>query len=259
MNTSCLPRSITAAVSPDIQIKIASTRPERHDAFELVYMAYRRANLCDENHCGMRYTPFQLLKSTDIVIAKLRGELISTLSLVRDSEMGLPLEDVYDEEVTARRRAGIHLAEISCLADRRADTVRFFNLFREMCQLTAQLAWSLGVEELLAAVHPNHTAFYRRYLSFEPMGDRREYPSVGGHPAMALGVNFAKVAKEHPKRWREFFGEPLPEDVLVHSPISIADREYFLTLAEAPAYPPHPRTPACANSDRSAEESLVCI
>ena len=207
----------------------------------------------------MRYTPYQLLKTTDIIIASLRGELISTLSLVRDSEMGLPLEDVYDDEVTARRAAGVHVAEISCLADRRDGPVRFFDLFREMCRLTAQLAWNLGVEELLAAVHPSHTAFYRRYLAFEPLGERRDYPTVCGNPAMALSLNFAHAAVEHPKRWREFFGESLPDDVLVHSPISIADREYFLTLAEEPAYPPHPRMPECAMSESSAEELLVCV
>jgi hypothetical protein len=205
----------------------------------------------------MRYTPFQLLKSTDIIIAKLHGEVISTLSLIRDSEMGLPIEDVYDDEVTARRRAGVHLAEISCLADRRDDHIRFFDLFREMCQLTSQLAWSLGVEELLAAVHPSHTAFYRRYLAFERLGERRDYPSVCGNAAMALCLNFAKAAKERPKRWQEFFGPPLPEEVLVHCPISIADREYFLRLAEEPAYPPHPRTAGGVTSEHAAEASLA--
>jgi N-acyl amino acid synthase FeeM len=258
MSAARLPKPITAAVCPDVQIKIAATRPERHDAFELVYRAYLRAGLCAENHCGMRYTPFQLLKSTDVIIAKLHGEVISTLSLIRDNEMGLPIEDVYDDEVNARRHAGVHLAEISCLADRRDEGVRFFDLFREMCQLTSQLAWSLGVEELLAAVHPGHTAFYRRYLAFERLGERRDYPSVCGNPAMALSLNFAKAALERPKRWREFFGPPLPEDVLVHSPISIADREYFLRLAEEPAYPPHARIGiGVASEQQSAEELLV--
>jgi hypothetical protein len=251
MQAARIPKSIRAKVCADIKIRVAATRRERHDAFELVYRAYRRAKLCPENHSEMRYTPYQLLKSTDIIIAELRGELISTLSLVRDSELGLPLEDVYDDEVTARRDAGVHLAEISCLADRRDGPVRFFNLFREMCQLTAQLAWSLGVEELLAAVHPSHTAFYRRYLAFEPLGERREYPTVCGNPAMALALNFSRAAKEHSKRWHEFFGAPLPEDVLVHSPISVADREYFLTLAEEPAYPAHPRMLQYAENRRT--------
>jgi hypothetical protein len=250
--------SVRAKICPDIKIRVASTRRERHDAFELVYRAYRRANLCSANHCGMRYTPYQLLKSTDIIIAELRGEMISTLSLVRDSEMGLPLEDVYDDEVTARREAGVHLAEISCLADRRDGPVRFFNLFREMCQLTAQLAWSLGVEELLAAVHPSHTAFYRRYLAFEPLGERRDYPTVCGNPAMALALNFQRASHEHPKRWHEFFGQPLPAAALLEAPMSVADREYFLTLAEEPAYPPHPRTLEVEYAEnRHAELRLV--
>jgi hypothetical protein len=253
-----LPKPIFARVCSDIQIKVASTRRERHDAFELVYNAYRRAGLCAESHCGMRYTPYQLLKTTDIIIATLRGEMISTLSLVRDSEMGLPMEDVYDDEVTARRAAGAHVAEISCLADRRQGPVRFFDLFRDMCRLTAQLAWHLGVDELLAAVHPSHTAFYRRYLAFEPMGERRDYPTVCGNPAMALCLNFAKASQDHPQRWREFFGERLPNDVLVHSPISVVDREYFLSLAEEPAYPEHPRSDYFESGTPCEDELLVC-
>jgi hypothetical protein len=207
----------------------------------------------------MRYTPYQLLKSTDVIIAQLRGEMISTLSLVRDSGIGLPLEDVYDDEVTARRETGLHLAEISCLADRRHGPVRFFDLFREMCGLTAQLAWRMGVDEILAAVHPSHTAFYRRYLAFAPIGDRRDHPSVRGNPAMALSLNFEQAAAEHPQRWEEFFGEPLPDDVLVPSPISTADREYFLSLAEDAAFPMRPRKPAFAKRDLRSEERLVCV
>ena len=88
-------------------IQISETREDRLSAFQLIYQAYRRANLCEPNPFGVRITPHQLLASTDIFTAKVRGETISTLSLVADSELGLPLECVFPWEVEQRRRAEV--------------------------------------------------------------------------------------------------------------------------------------------------------
>jgi hypothetical protein len=242
-------------VCSDIELKIAATRSERQAAFELVYRSYRRASLCEENDYGLRFTPYQLLETTDIIIAKLRGEVISTLSLVRDGELGLPLEDIYGEEVADRRAAGVQLAEVSCLADRRKGEARFFGLFRDMSRLMAQLGSKLGVEELLVAVHPRHVALYRRYMAFEPLGERRDYPTVCGNPAIALSLNFAKAAVTSPNRWREFFGQPLPANVTRPCPLTESDRGYFLGMQEASCSFP----PCSANLDEAlVDNQLVC-
>jgi hypothetical protein len=218
-------------VCAEIDIKVAATRAERRDAFELVYSAYRRAGLCAENPFGLRFTPYQVLPSTDIFIAKFQGEVISTLSLVRDGELGLPLEDIYGEEVASRRAAGVKLAEVSCLADRRESPRRFFDLFCDMSRLMAQVARTQGVDELLVAVHPRHAAIYGRYMAFEPMGDRRDYPTVCGSPAVALSLNFDRAAIYQPKCWQRFFAEQLPDEAVVSCPISASDRDYFLSLS----------------------------
>src|SRR5436190_2268256 len=148
MPTLSIPDAISASTCSDIELKVATTRSERQAAFELVYRSYLRAGLCAENPLGLRFTPFQMLPTTDIIVAKLRGEVISTLSLVRDGELGLPMEEIYPEEVASRRDCGVRLAEVSCLADRRKDSARFFGLFREMTRLMAQLGKNTGVDEL---------------------------------------------------------------------------------------------------------------
>ena len=160
----------------------------------------------------------------------LRGEVISTLSLVRDGELGLPMEEIYPDEVDARRARGVRLAEVSCLADRRQDAARFFGLFCELARLMAQLGMKSGVDELLVTVHPRHAPLYRRYMAFQPLGDRRDYPAVQGNPAVALSLNFDRAERESPKSWHEFFGKPLPERVLRTCPMNDVDREYFSTL-----------------------------
>jgi len=229
----CLPESTPAKVCSDIQIQVAATRSERQAAFELVYRSYLRAGLCAENEYGVRLTPYQLLPTTDIIIAQLRDEVISTLSLVRDGALGLPMEEIYPEEVADRRAAGLRLAEVSCLADRREGAARFFGLFCDMGRLMAQLGRKQGVDELLVTVHPRHAAIYRRYMAFEPIGDRREYPTVQGNPAVALSLNFARAKAESQRSWTEFFGQPLPDSVVQHCPITPADRNHFASLLAA--------------------------
>ena len=233
MSTLSATGFVRAKVCDDIQLRVAAMRGERQAVFELIYRSYLRAGLCTKNDCGMRATPYQLLASTDIILAELRGQVISTVSLVRDGDLGLPMESVFPEEVAARRAAGIHLAEVSCLADRRQGTARFFGLFCELSRLMAQLARNTGVDELVVVVNPRHAPLYRRYMAFEQIGDEREYDAVEGFPAVPLSLNFAKAKVEKPKSWREFFGEPLPEEVLQSCPISNLDRDYFYSVLDS--------------------------
>jgi hypothetical protein len=232
VNTDSLPAPVAANACSDVFLKVAVNRAEREGAFRLVYQSYLRAGLCEENHCGMRITPYQLLESTDIINAQLRGEVISTVSVVRDGELGIPMEQIYPEEVARRREAGLRLAEVSCLADRRSSEFRFFELFCELGRVMAQLAFRTGIDELLVSVHPRHAPLYRRYMAFEQIGDRRDYPLVCDHPAVALRLNFAEAEVQRPKPWREFFGEPLPAEVLVRSPISAEDGAYFRSIIQ---------------------------
>lgn len=235
MQVHQLPGFIRAKICNDIQLRVAATREERQSTFELTYRSYLRAGLCAESNSGLRITPYQLLPSTDVIIAELRGQVISTVSLVRDGELGLPMESVFPEEVATRRRAGIGLAEVSCLADRREGTARFFGLFCELSRLLAQLARKSGVDELVVVVNPRHAPLYRRYMAFDQIGEQRVYNAVQGFPAVPLSLNFAKAKIHKPKSWHEFFGEELADEVLQACPISREDQDYFQELLDRDA------------------------
>lgn len=214
-----------------IEFKIAATRAERCAAFALTYQAYTRVGLCPPNAFEMRVTPYQLLSTSDVFIARLDGAVISTLTLVCDSSLGLPMEVIYPEEVARQRAAGVRLAEVSCLADRRRDPGRYFPVFLELCRMMVQSARYRGVDQLLAAVHPRHARFYRRYMAFTNFGDVREYPSVCNNLAEALCLDFPRIDRERPSTYEIFFGEPLREDLIRPQPISRADREFFAPIA----------------------------
>lgn len=242
-----MPGFVRAKICDDIQLRVAATREERQATFELIYRSYLRAGLCPKQDCGMRATPYQLLPSTDVILAELRGQVISTVSLVRDGELGLPMEAVFPDEVAARRAAGIGLAEVSCLADRREGTARFFGLFCELSRLMAQLAKKTGVDELVVVVNPRHAPLYRRYMAFEQIGDERIYDAVQGFPAVPLSLNFAKAKINKPKSWHEFFADELPEEVLQSCPITTDDQEYFSSVLDPDA-----------NSRDEASQTAIC-
>ncbi len=242
--TEAAPRHVSKECA-DITIKVASSRDERQGAFRLAYNAYHRAGLCEARDEGLRITPYQLLPTTDIIVAILRGEVISTLSLVRDGELGLPVEAVYPEEVRQRRANGLKLAEVSCLADRRKDAARFFSLFSELAQVMIQMADREVVDQLLIAVHPRHARMYCRAMAFKQIGDARDYEAVNGNPAVLLCLDLEDGKANRMETWKRFAGDPLPEAVVEPQPICETDRRHFERLAQsfrrAGAEPNHPQ------------------
>jgi hypothetical protein len=212
-----------------IQYQIAQTRAERAAAFRLIYSSYFRAGLCEETPQEMRVTSHQLVSTTDILFASLRGETICTLSLIGDSSIGLPLETLYPREIARLRRERKSLAEVGCLADRRADTQRQFPVVLELFRLMVQSAVFQEIDQLMVAVHPRHARFYKRFMGFEQLGDVQCYPNVCNRPAvlMSLTITNALADLRTIVSFSRFFGEQLPDSMLRPRPISATDREFF--------------------------------
>lgn len=222
----------------DVSVQIASRPKELRAAFSLVYQSYLNAGLAEPNPHEMRVTPYHLLPTTEIFIATVADEIVATVSLVVDGELGLPMEDCYPAPVLARRVEGIRMAEVSCLADRRASFERSLPAVIRLMSLMAQCAIRRGVDELMIAVHPRHAAFYRRFAGFEVIGEEKSYRAVRGNPAVALAMNFKRATAEHPAAYRRFLGEPFPEEELEYQPISEAFREELTAIARGIGHVP---------------------
>jgi hypothetical protein len=199
----------------DIECRVATSRQELFEAFHLVYEQYRQSGLMTPNACQMRITPYHLLPSTEVLVAVDRGKVNCTMSVVRDGELGLPMESVYHEEVASLRLREISLAEVSCLADNHDPQSALFQLM----PLVAQLAYYRGVDQLLIAVHPRHARFYHRFLGFDVIAEERTYGKVCGKPAVALSADLVHLSVNHPRVHQWMFGEPFPTAVLEYSPV----------------------------------------
>jgi len=207
------------AKETEVVLKIASRWTDLQGAFELVYENYLQCGLTEPNPYGMRVTPYQLLPTTEIFVATREDEIISTLSLVRDGELGLPMESCYPEEVASRRDQGLHLAEVSCLANRRLGRGQSLPIILRLMTLMAQCAQRRGVNQLLIAVHPHHAKFYHCCAAFDRIGEERSYEAVQGKPAVAMALDLDRAPVDHPALYRKFFGVSFPESVMRFTPI----------------------------------------
>lgn len=224
-------RTVSYSVCEDIQLQLAEKDEHFHDAFRLVHDSYCRAGLDDANEYGLRVTPYQLLETSQIFVATRASEVLCTLTLARDGELGLPMDAVYGDEIEARRALGIEIGEVTCLADRRLSPKRFFVLFCELSRLMAQFAKRQGIDEIWIACHPKHAALYERRLAFSRQGGLCDYPAVLGNPAVPLCADLTNLAETHPEVWERFFREPIDEAVLAPTRLPASRRDFYAEIA----------------------------
>ncbi|OHB67452.1 MAG: hypothetical protein A2V70_17480 [Planctomycetes bacterium RBG_13_63_9] len=219
--------------SRDAVIKIASRRDELLAAFRLVYDNYVRAGLARPNPYRMRVTPSQLVPTTEIFVALSGTEVICTMSLVRDGQLGLPMETIYEEEVSRLRSRGIRPAEVSALACRQEGQRQTLPIVIRLMSLMAQCAQRRGVDQLLIAIHPRHARYYQRFTAFMPIGEERTYATVCDNPAVALALDLNRAPIDHPRLYKRFFGTPYPEKLLRYQPMSEEFRSELIPVVAA--------------------------
>ena len=199
----------------DIRVKIASDIDEWEQAFRLVAANYRARGYDVPGSLPYRFTPHHALPETVILVAKHGDRVVATLSLIPDTTwLGLPMESIYDAEVTQLRRQGRRLAEATSLADASLSLREFVRVFRALITLAMQYHVSRGGDSWVITVHPRHRNFYQKILGFVPLGSCRAYPAVQGHPAEAYILDVELMKVHAPEMHQEVFGKPLPEHVL---------------------------------------------
>jgi hypothetical protein len=245
-------------IERSLEYRVASTLGERAGAFQLVYQSYLRTGLGTPNLYRMRVTPHQLCDSSQIFVGLHDGQVVSTVTLVADGPMGLPMEDMFSQEVEDFRAEGRRVAEVSCLADRRQDSRRFLESFSQLTRLMAQFARYQGIHNLLISVHPRHARFYSRYFGFRPISDRvANCPHVQDHPAIGLNLDFELYDLEKPDSWYDNFGEWMTREQLQPCTIPAAEKEFLKGIARESCH--RPGDAAADTSDHADRKELVEI
>lgn len=219
-------------------LKVTDRHSERDQAFQLAHKVYRRAGLTDENRVGKRVMRHHLLDTTDVLIAKLNGEVSFTVSLVGDGDLGLPMESLFPQEVDNMRLQGIRMAEVSCLAssiDPEKKRLRFDTLVG-MISLLIQTARNRGIDRLMLAVHPKHAKVYERLFGCVRCSDVKEYAAVRGNPAVLCYHDFAELDKKRYPLYDQIYGPVYAPWQIAGAPMSKAEKIFFESFLPAGEY-----------------------
>jgi hypothetical protein len=232
--------------SADLEIRPVVNRAELESAYELVYQNYRSRDYIPANTTGLRLTIFNAFPTTITFVGVIHDEVIATVSLIPDTPVGLPMDEIYHDEVQALRDEGRRLVEVTMLADRRLSVSRSLAMVLALMKLVFDYATlSLKATDLCITVNPHHDKFYHEYLLFTPLGGLRAYPSVSGNPAIARRLDLVRVEEEcqgRPVLLHRFYEDRTPMRLFEERyRMGSADLRYFFMertqiFHESPAY-----------------------
>jgi hypothetical protein len=164
-----------------VRVRAAESARDLERCLALVHDEYARRGITSPHASGVHLTPHLMLPSTFTFMAEKDGQVIGTVSLVRDSQLGLPLDALYPYEM-ARLRA-TRIAEVSAQAVAPAHRGRGVTYL--LNKMIFGCALGLG-DDLVIGVHPRATDYYRATLNFRQAGPVRDYPGLRDAPCTLL-------------------------------------------------------------------------
>jgi len=214
-------------------LKIAETKEELEACFKLLHDAYVSSGFMTPDPSGLRVTIYHALPTTTTLCAKLDDQVIGTLSLIRESAIGFPLQRIFDL-TEVREKAG-YIAEVSALAIhpkfRRTGGTILFPLMKFMYEYCTTF---FDTRHLVIAVNPRHIEMYESLLFFRRLNANmvENYDFVNGAPAVGATLDL----KYAPEILRKAYAHKSPRRNLYHyfkettlPNIQIPRRRFFTT------------------------------
>ena len=184
-----------------LQLKIAETQEELEACFKVLHDAYVDSGFMKPDPSGMRVTIYHALPTTTTLCAKFDGEVVGTISLVRESALGVPLQRIFD--LNAVREKEGNIAEVSALAVhrnfRRTGGSILFPLMKFMYEYCTTF---FDTRHLVIAVNPSHIEMYESLLFFKRLSATmvENYDFVNGAPAIGATLDLKEaigIFKKH--------------------------------------------------------------
>ncbi len=196
-------RSKLLNITKDIEYKIATTTDEMEQAFELVTKQYTSVGL-HENEKQLRLTKYHLLPDSKVFIAikKMpdgKEKVVGTFSLIIDSSMGLPMDEIYQYDLDRLRITGLKLSEVIGLAVSADNLSAKNNIVMYLFKICLQYSRECDVSDLLCSVTQKHISFYEDLLLFQPIGELTPYSYANGLSIQGHRLNLHQANREFEK------------------------------------------------------------
>lgn len=218
---------------PRLVVKIAETQAELAASFALLHDAYVASGFMKPHPSGMRVTPYHALPTTTTICALWDGQVVGTISMVREGVFGFPMQQAFD--LTEVRELGGHIAEVSALAVhpdfRSTGGTILFPLMKFMYEYSTRF---FDTRHLVIAVHPSRIDLYESLLFFRRLTANvvDEYDFANGAPAVGATLDlqhapgfFSRAYQGKPRRkdlLSYFTNTPLPH-------LRLPTRTYYTT------------------------------
>ena len=177
-------------------VYVANRLPIRQKAYELLYDLYSKAGIVQKNNCDLWLSIYDALPETTTFMAEEdQGCSGGALTVVFDSPIGLPADDLYKEEIDEIRTSGGQICEIVSLGI--GKTVKnHLKVLASLFYCAFLHAWGRNnSRELIITVHSRHEKFYRRNIFFDKIGPERNYAKVNGAPTVLLKLSLRALSE----------------------------------------------------------------
>ena len=223
--------SMTQQLKPEtlletIEYRVARSKEELEKAYFLVYKEYLKKGYVKESEAQLKYSLYNAMPDTTTFVTVLENEIFATATLIPDSPLGLPMDDIYNKELNQFRQERKKICEISMLA---SDTGLFqdgvsmmlnskkmffiFYLFKTLFDYAIEY---MHLDCICITINPKHNLTYD-FLLFKTIGELKTYDNANGAPAIAkyLDLNTVEAECKNSNKeglYRMFFQRKTPAD-----------------------------------------------
>ena len=214
--------SFTSRSDPfDLRLRATQTLADLEEVYCLVHRAFRAEGLPETGPVKGRINPFNRLPDARTFRVDHGDKLIGVITILPDSVLGLPTDELYHSELKALRESGRNLCEVSGLAvetdNRNLSQAVKLHLFRA----AYRYVWKYYKATDICVLAPSHhESYYRRLLMFERLAERRVYALGGVHcPAVGLRLDlqrapdYYKSAYKRREGMRNFYAFFVKQDI----------------------------------------------
>ncbi len=166
--------------------KIVKTEKEKEEVFLFLQSVYKKRGYFSDGGYDNSFGKYLSLPDSRIFTAFLNENLFGTVSVVVNSDMGLPMDVLNSKELEPLRMAGKKFAEVTQYAidkevmlieDKDLNTLKQSMASLPLLNLVIHYALCLDLDYLVIATTPEHSTFYRS-MGFVELAPKKYYPSV---------------------------------------------------------------------------------
>lgn len=184
-------------------------------ASKLVYRQYNKKNYTGPQEKDFRLSIYQTTNKAHTFVAMYKQQyLLATFTCVEDSPLGLPMDNIYKDNVDALRTRYRNIVEVGMLAQNNElmdhPDINFSQsdrlwVFLHLIRAAFDFFRPRGLEIAVACFHPHHEAFYKG-IQFQILAGLKAHASVQGNPALAYYLNATQLNTDAHGFMQSFFG-----------------------------------------------------